>query len=432
MANMHEKKDGSGLALCQAGDPKDCRAGRPGVPHFESHQDAEKYYAQESKDVPGGVHGTRSVEKAPRNRDDIEADLKAARDVAHDEKMIADDVMDDWEDQGAPSDTYRAGLYDESDRANAKVKALEEELKASENHRSETSTKESLTEEIKDLQRELSGWEDDYENGIHTAEQLKKRTYPIVDKLNRIRRERTDLIIAENRKETASLVPRDKEGTFGKFNSVGDYYAATDKKHFNGGDGSGSTFTTRGISSLNDLVDETRSQRKSLDGDDREQLIKDGANPAAFLPADQVRYLRVKTAGENSKIGINEVDGDDNEPMFIAEESKSGNISFSVERGEFKKEEYGTLIIGKDDDGKDMVWTAHPGAPAKSSGRGTFNEFKPGQKVSRKQIRETAGTDDVQVNIRKPAPPSASQESLARMKADAAERNQRSLPNIPQ
>lgn len=70
------------------------------------------------------------------------------------------------------------------------------------------------------------------------------------------------------------------------------YFADSESKHFSSSQ-PGSTFT--GVSTFNELLNETFNQRGTLQGDDRDDLIARGADPTSFAP--DKRYLMVETDG---------------------------------------------------------------------------------------------------------------------------------------
>jgi hypothetical protein len=174
------------------------------------------------------------------------------------------------------------------------------------------------------------------------------------------------------------------------------YYADTDAKHFHDKEKPGSKFTDARVKNLNDVAALTAYQRGSLEGDDRETLIKYGANPAAFN--DNFRYLIVKTPG---KLGAQDISTFPANTKFRIEKTKSGaSCSVVADVKSQASTNFGVVIMGNPKgSGKDIVITAHPGMPASRSGEGTFDSYE-GKSLSANHIREIAGTDNINVNTR--------------------------------
>lgn len=174
------------------------------------------------------------------------------------------------------------------------------------------------------------------------------------------------------------------------------YYSDTDAKHFHDKDKPGSKFTDPRVKNLNDVTALTAYQRGSLEGDDRETLIKYGANPAAFN--DNFRYLIVKTPG---KLGAQDISTFPSNTKFRVERTKTGAPCSVV--ADVKSQEatnFGVIIMGKTNvSEKDVVITAHPGMPAPRSGEGTFDAYE-GKSLTANHIREIAGMDKININTR--------------------------------
>lgn len=174
------------------------------------------------------------------------------------------------------------------------------------------------------------------------------------------------------------------------------YYADTDAKHFSDKDKPGSKFTDPRVKNLNDVAALTAYQRGSLEGDDRETLIKYGANPAAFN--DNFRYLIVKTPG---KLGAQDISTFPTDTKFRIERTKTGApCSVVADVKSQASTNFGVVIMGNPKgSGKDIVITAHPGMPAPRSGEGTFDSYE-GRSLSANHIREIAGMDNININTR--------------------------------
>ena len=174
------------------------------------------------------------------------------------------------------------------------------------------------------------------------------------------------------------------------------YYADTDAKHFHDKDKPGSKFTDARVKNLNDVTALAAYQRGSLEGDDRDTLIKHGANPAALN--SEFRYLIVKTPG---KLGAQDISTFPADTKFRVERTKTGaSCSVVADVKSQASTNFGVIIMGKPTGtGKDVVITAHPGMPAPRSGKGTFDDYE-GKSLSANHIREIAGKDKVNINTR--------------------------------
>lgn len=193
----------------------------------------------------------------------------------------------------------------------------------------------------------------------------------------------------ENAEAAKNVIPRDGE--------YKDYYAATDAKHFGGADNPGSQFTDRSVKNLNAIVALANHQRGSLEGDDRETLIKYGADPASFSPNH--RYLMVRASGNLGATKITDLPA--NSKLSI-ERTKPGAPCSVVADVESKPTvNFGVVIMGKMDktSDKESVVTAHPGFPSKPSTDDRFDAYE-GRKLSINHVMEIAGYDNVAVNTR--------------------------------
>lgn len=174
------------------------------------------------------------------------------------------------------------------------------------------------------------------------------------------------------------------------------YYSDTDAKHFSDKDKPGSKFTDPRVKNLNDVAALTAYQRGSLEGDDRETLVKYGANPEAFN--DNFRYLIVKTPG---KLGAQDISTFPADTKFRIERTKAGSsCSVVADVKSQASTNFGVVIMGKPRGiDKEVVITAHPGMPASRSGEGTFDSYE-GRTLSANHIREIAGMDKININTR--------------------------------
>lgn len=185
-----------------------------------------------------------------------------------------------------------------------------------------------------------------------------------------------------------NAIPRD--GQYEK------YYADTDAKHFSDKDKPGSKFTDKRVKNLNDVTALAAKQRGNLDGDDREELVRYGANPDAMNP--NFRYLMVRTPG---KVGAQDINSFPANTKFRVERTKAGSsASLVADVKEQPKTNFGVVIMGRPPGvNQDSVITAHPGLPSRSSGKDTFGEYE-GRTLSMNHIMEIAGTNKVNINTR--------------------------------
>lgn len=163
--------------------------------------------------------------------------------------------------------------------------------------------------------------------------------------------------------------------------SYEEYYKNTEKKHFaeiNKETGEidysflrqpGSQFDPEQATNLKELLENTEKTRGSIEGDDREELIKLGADPKSFAPG--YRYVRSPIGGY---LGVsNSIGLDDSEEISIHEKVPGSNIiSLVHERPEKPRTDFSVLIfkdrslMSPDNPGEreDALVTAHPGLPS--------------------------------------------------------------------
>lgn len=194
-----------------------------------------------------------------------------------------------------------------------------------------------------------------------------------------------------NNKEAGAHAPYVKDGVLSpaQYNEDGSikrpevtyekYYSGTNKKHFlplaQAGDPSkrqeflnnpGSQFDPQKVSSIQELADIVQKQRPGgLEGDDRDKLIAEGADPASFKPG--FRYLKTPIGGY---LGSMTTDGlPDNTPISFHEKIPGSNIvAVTIDRKTKPKVSEGVLIMAKGDKEKgenDYIITAHPGMPSR-------------------------------------------------------------------
>lgn len=156
----------------------------------------------------------------------------------------------------------------------------------------------------------------------------------------------------------SAAVPRDIDESYAS------YYKATDRKHFGDPTEPGSKFLDPKLKKLEDVLKLRilQSSTLNLDGDDREELIKLGADPNGFLK--DKRYLVVRTKG---KVGVIHSDELDPAQKVLVKRTKPGvPCSLTVEVNEQPETDYAVIIMAKNDKtGKDFAITAFPGLVTK-------------------------------------------------------------------
>lgn len=163
------------------------------------------------------------------------------------------------------------------------------------------------------------------------------------------------------------------------------YYEGTNKKHFmSKADYSdktkfneflktpGSQFDPSKVSSVKELIELTVKERpEGLNGDDREELIKRGANPKSFT--ENYRYIITPVGGYLGAMKSDQLP-DDTKISFYEKIPDSNIVSVTVEMDKKPSIDYGVMILGKrsaispdnlGENGDDDVFvTAHPGLPS--------------------------------------------------------------------
>jgi hypothetical protein len=165
------------------------------------------------------------------------------------------------------------------------------------------------------------------------------------------------------------------------------YLKRTDQMHCGPGEG-GSKFQDRRVQSIFDVLkmrDDLVARIQSRT-DDREALRAAGAPENAFLPATKgpgtpeglPEALYFKVDGVEGRLGIVRVgDLPAETKVLVRREKGHGNpeirqnycpVSFTVVQGsvaDMPRTDFATIIVGREggDQGKDQLWTIHPGAP---------------------------------------------------------------------
>ena len=189
--------------------------------------------------------------------------------------------------------------------------------------------------------------------------------------------------------EIAALVDRSNFTGDPNAAGLGDYYQATDRKHFGVEATAGSKFLDLSLKRIEDLLELALQQRNSLDGDDREKFISLGAEPTAFSYGS--RYLYVSTPGT---VGVKNTDNMEEGELLLVEQTKVGSAcSFVAKVTSQETVEYAVVIITKNRDSKeDMVLTVFPGHPIKSRKNANIDALK-GQYVAVAEARVLNGGD---------------------------------------
>lgn len=184
------------------------------------------------------------------------------------------------------------------------------------------------------------------------------------------------------RKQIRGLLPQTKR--------FAPYYEATEAKHFGDASVAGSTFTDPQTPNLAALLEQAAQQRDTLEGDDREALIADGASPESFR--EGIRYLRVETQGTVGVISSAKLPS--RTLVEVARMKPNAPCSLVVEVDTQPTTTMGTIIIGPraDTPSKEMLYTAHPGVPTPVDGQDRMAQWE-GQRVPLSLVKKMYGSD---------------------------------------
>lgn len=182
------------------------------------------------------------------------------------------------------------------------------------------------------------------------------------------------------------------------------YFQSIDKKYFNAETSVGSRFLD--AKNLAELLQFAFEQRGSLDGDDREALVQVGVNPETLMK--ECRYLKVDTKGEVGIVKVSDLSPDTKVKVI---RTKPGTpCSLVAEQENLPRTDFGTVIIGlnektNEDDPepstKEMIWTAHPGAPI----RPAYEDIWPeGSEITAQEVVNRLG-NDVYLNVKREKKP---------------------------
>jgi len=180
------------------------------------------------------------------------------------------------------------------------------------------------------------------------------------------------------------------------------YLKSIEAKHFNPETAVGSIFTE--IKSLPELLVLASEQRGNLEGDDKQKFIDRGVLPDSLM--DQCRYIEVKTPGEVGIIKIDDESLSPDTPVSVERRKPGVPCSLIVTRKELPKTDFGTIIIGPNEKGKEsdpdptteeMVWTVHPGPPVRPA---TEDIWEEGSEITIADVKKELG-EDIFLNVRK-------------------------------
>lgn len=170
-----------------------------------------------------------------------------------------------------------------------------------------------------------------------------------------------------------------------------DYFKQTEAKHFREGS-PGSQFTE--CNNLNEVLALTHKQRGSLEGDDRKELIRRGADPSSFQEGK--RYLMVQTAGKLGAVNSSQIPP---ETMVTVVQKAEGVKPVCVANVQSKPSTNIATIVLVDDPeipgtekSPSLLITAHPGVGGAS---GSNNDLLPyvGKKMTVAEARKIYGRD---------------------------------------
>ncbi|MFA5948396.1 MAG: hypothetical protein WC806_05535 [Candidatus Gracilibacteria bacterium] len=188
------------------------------------------------------------------------------------------------------------------------------------------------------------------------------------------------------------------------------YYDAMQAQHFNPEGGVGSQFTAPDVKSLPDLLTIAQNQRGSLEGDDRQKFIEEGASEKGMLPF--CRYLKVETQGSVGIAKAKELPRDTKVKVMRTKPGAPCSLVVEIDSKEnLPKTNFATVIIGPNEadernpnpSTKEMVWTTHPGAPIRPIASDNFAEGSvitiDELMANQKFIDEVGGKENVYLSI---------------------------------
>lgn len=184
----------------------------------------------------------------------------------------------------------------------------------------------------------------------------------------------------------SELVPKETAEQVG-------YYLATTNKHFGDKALPGSKFLDRNLNTIENALLLASEQRNGLDGDDRLTFIKLGASEDAFQAG--VRYLYLNTLGT---VGIKNSASLGDDVLIHVMRTKPGTpATLVVDVEEQQLTEHGVIILGTESDGREVLWTLHPGLPVSPTVNEVF-EGLVGESITVSRMRSLVG--DVWLNTR--------------------------------
>ena len=181
---------------------------------------------------------------------------------------------------------------------------------------------------------------------------------------------------------------------------MGNYYAATDVKHFSGGvDVPGSKFMASGLNNLDDVVALALMMKKDLAVDDDRQEFIDhfGCSSEDFL--DNYRYLRLSTPGTVGAVRSDSLS--DDTVIDIVRTKPGSSCSFVVAVDAQPWTDTSVLIVTDHSvTGVPMVITAFPGVPTKPVADERVDELE-GSSLTVGEAKKLLGRDSFWVNTKK-------------------------------
>jgi hypothetical protein len=166
------------------------------------------------------------------------------------------------------------------------------------------------------------------------------------------------------------------------------YYETTNVMHCGPGEG-GSKFDDPRVKNIIDVVEmrEDLKDKVAARKDDRDRLRELGASEQSFLPATKgadapeglPEALYYIVEGVEGRLGVTQLKDLQPETRVLVRREKGKSdpkektyapVSFTVINGskeDMPKTDFATIIVGRNGgaEGKDEVWTVHPGAPVR-------------------------------------------------------------------
>ena len=181
-----------------------------------------------------------------------------------------------------------------------------------------------------------------------------------------------------------------------------EYLGRTNDMHCNPDTSGGSKFVPAVEGGVDDILGvvekmgaDELARRVAAREDDREPLMAAGAPENAFLPATKgpgapeglPEALYFKVDGIRGTVGILQLSElDPTTRVDVLQEKEGVPLSYSAHTDSMDalpRTDFATIIIGRGGDGKDAVWTIHPGAPIRPT---VIEGFEHGQTVTVQEL----------------------------------------------